>query len=47
VAFRAAGLYFPLEPRVARLLPAESRWRERVVRLAPSLASHFIFLLRR
>jgi len=45
-AFRPAVLYFPFEPRVARLLPPESPWRERVVRAAPRVASHFIFVLR-
>jgi hypothetical protein len=44
-AFRAAVLYFPFEPRVARVLAPESPWRERLARAAPALASHFGFVL--
>ena len=44
-AFRAAVLYFPDEPRVARLWSPESPWRERVARALPEVASHFIFVL--
>jgi SAM-dependent methyltransferase len=44
-AFRAAVLYFPYEPRVARVLAPESALRERLARAAPALASHFVFVL--
>lgn len=43
--FRATVLYFPWETRVARVFPPESRWRERIARAAPQVASHFVFLL--
>jgi 2-polyprenyl-3-methyl-5-hydroxy-6-metoxy-1,4-benzoquinol methylase len=47
VAARAAVLYFPQEPVVARVLPAEAPLRRRIVAGWPGAASHFIYLLRR
>jgi 2-polyprenyl-3-methyl-5-hydroxy-6-metoxy-1,4-benzoquinol methylase len=44
-AFRPAVLYFPREPEVARVIPAHSRLRRGIIRLAPQVASHFVFLL--
>jgi SAM-dependent methyltransferase len=47
LSFRPAVLYFPLERLWERILPPAGAVRSRILQFSPSLASHFVFLIRK